>query len=103
LGIPLLIHNFREENSVAHLLAKDSTKLKSINKTIIHHAPTQLVEAALKDDVVGRQYFRLISEEVCNRLASMGNINDVHNSSSFVNSLSFDPNGMAGKDLCSVT
>ncbi|XP_016436949.2 uncharacterized protein LOC107763045 [Nicotiana tabacum] len=103
LGTPLLRYSFREANSVAHLLAKDSKKLKSINKTIIHHTPTQPVEVALKDDAVGRQYFRLISEEVCNRLASMGNINAVQNSSTFVKSLSFDPNGIAGRVLCNVT
>ncbi|XP_070005303.1 uncharacterized protein [Nicotiana sylvestris] len=104
LGTILLRHNFREANSVAHLLAKDSKKLKSINKTVIHHAPTQAVDAALKNDAVERQYFRSISEEVCNnRLASMGNINAVQNSSTFVNSLSFDPNRMAGRALCNVT
>nr|XP_009793134.1 PREDICTED: uncharacterized protein LOC104240045 [Nicotiana sylvestris] len=74
LGIPLLRHNFREANSVVHLLARDSIKLKLMNKTIIHHASTQLVEAALKDDADGRSYGRLISEHACNRLASMGTL-----------------------------
>ncbi|OIT00002.1 hypothetical protein A4A49_01448 [Nicotiana attenuata] len=103
LGIPLLRHNFREANSVAHLLARDRIKLKLMNKTIIHHASTQLVEATLKDDADGRLYGRLISEQACNRLASMGNVNAVHSTSTFVNPLSFNPNGMAEKFPCNVT
>ncbi|OIS97955.1 hypothetical protein A4A49_62438, partial [Nicotiana attenuata] len=95
IGIPLLRHNFREANLVAHILAKDSTKLRNMNKTIIHHAPTPMVEAAMKDDAIGKSYLRSISEESCIKLASMGNINAVNSSSSFVTSLSFDPNGMA--------
>ncbi|OIT28666.1 hypothetical protein A4A49_55726 [Nicotiana attenuata] len=103
LGIPLLKHNFREANSVAHLLAKDSTKLRNMNKTIIHHAPTPAVKAAMKDDAFGKSYLRLISEESCTKLASMGNINAINSSSAFVTSPSFDPNGMAGNDLCNTT
>ncbi|XP_075076706.1 uncharacterized protein LOC142163331 [Nicotiana tabacum] len=103
LGTPLLRHNFREANSVAHLLAKNSIKLQLMNKTIIHHAYTQLVEAALKDDADGRLYGRIISEQTCNRLASMGNVNVVNSAGAFVNPLSFDPNGMTGKSPCNIT
>ncbi|OIS95791.1 hypothetical protein A4A49_58663, partial [Nicotiana attenuata] len=103
LGAPILRHNFREANSVAHLLARNNKKLKSMNKTVIHHAPTQEVEAALKNDAVGKQYFRSISEEVCNRLASMGNVNAMQNSSTLVSPVSFDPNGMTDRAFCNIT
>ncbi|OIT28256.1 hypothetical protein A4A49_56105, partial [Nicotiana attenuata] len=103
LGAPMLRHNFREANSVAHLFARSSKKLKFMNKTIIHHTPTQAVEAALKNDAVGKQYSRSISEEVCNRLASIDNVNAMKNSTTLVSPISFDPNGMADIAFCNIT
>ncbi|OIT04136.1 hypothetical protein A4A49_64281 [Nicotiana attenuata] len=103
LGTPVLRHNFREANVVAHLLARESTELSNMNKTIILHAPTPMVEAAVKDDAAGKSYSRSISEESCNMLASMGNINAANNITTFVTLPSFDPSGMTESDLCNIS
>ncbi|OIT32411.1 hypothetical protein A4A49_64796, partial [Nicotiana attenuata] len=91
---PMLMHNFQEANKVAHLLAKESTKLVTLNKASILPSPRPMVEAVVNAGAEGTSYSRSISEAVSNILTSMGNVNAVNSISTFVSPHSFDPNGM---------
>ncbi|XP_070028689.1 uncharacterized protein [Nicotiana sylvestris] len=74
LKIPVLKHNFREGNMVAHLLAKQATKNVSTSKYFYHACLPRFVEHEVtKDKNRVCNGIRSMSNNVCNYLATMGN------------------------------
>ncbi|XP_019235374.1 PREDICTED: uncharacterized protein LOC109215717 [Nicotiana attenuata] len=76
LKLPLLRHNFREGNEVAHRLGKEALKKPPSDKFVYHARPPFFVQEDIrKDKHESCNSLRTISTDVCNFLATMGNSN----------------------------
>ncbi|XP_075080249.1 uncharacterized protein LOC142165776 [Nicotiana tabacum] len=76
LKLPILRHNFREGNEVAHRPAKEAMKHAPSNKCVYHTCPPFFAkEEVQKNKHESCNSIRTISTDVCNFLANMGNSN----------------------------
>ncbi|XP_009792463.1 uncharacterized protein [Nicotiana sylvestris] len=71
---PILRHNFREGNEIAHLLAKEALKNFKISRCVHHARPPCFVEHQLLKEKHGFSFkLKYVSTSVCEKLAKFGN------------------------------
>ncbi|XP_075111845.1 uncharacterized protein LOC142181990 [Nicotiana tabacum] len=75
LGNPVVWHNFREDNKVAHFLCKLGSKQQHLSSiTTILHSPPDTVKRVIQNDKNEASITRLVSSSICNTLAVLGNL-----------------------------
>lgn len=75
MGEIMVKHNFREANSVAHLLAKEALMQPSYNKLCTFVSPPESVIDAQHKDQEGFACVRKVSYNSCCKLAALSNDN----------------------------
>ncbi|OIT23588.1 hypothetical protein A4A49_64042, partial [Nicotiana attenuata] len=85
MGMIVTQHNFRQDNEVAHLLAKHATMLSSIIKLCRLVIPPPYVMTRMLVDKVEDVYVKSVSINSCRHLVKLGNQHAVHGLSSLCN------------------
>ncbi|XP_019229975.1 PREDICTED: uncharacterized protein LOC109210947 [Nicotiana attenuata] len=87
LKLPILRHNFREGNEVAHRLAKEALRKDPSDKCFYLARPPLFVQEEIqKDKQDSCNSLRTMSTNVCNFLATLGNSNALNSMSNSCNS-----------------
>ncbi|XP_075076389.1 uncharacterized protein LOC142163038 [Nicotiana tabacum] len=75
MGKPGIMHNFREGNKVAHLLAKKEINQSNMNHLVYLAVPPPLFETKVWADKDGDSSLKLVVDNACRMLAELGNRN----------------------------
>lgn len=71
----LVMHNFRERNEVAHLLAREVADETNNNKPIYLAVPPPLIITRMLTDKDDAIFVKHVVDDVCRMLAKIGNCN----------------------------
>nr|XP_033517676.1 uncharacterized protein LOC117281929 [Nicotiana tomentosiformis] len=70
-------HSFRQANRVSHVLAKEASKVSSLNHALRFAALPHFLEAQFLEDKGGKYFIRFISDNAYTKLAEYGNQNAI--------------------------
>jgi len=78
MGTVVMQYNFRQENEVAHLLAKHAKILTTFNNVEFLYFPLPFVMARMLANEGRNVYVRIVSIATCSHLARIGNQYAIH-------------------------